>query len=178
MFETGAPCQHAASSKLGLYNSSSSLPAMDPHHLNHGQETLNQHKIFSQDPLRLRAFLCLTGPKDKWQVIHTAPVWSATKTLIGNLTLRCCWGRNGMQLNCAGVIPYSDSSFQGSTWICLLVRAPITLDAAAAFILHVLEMWSHLMEKEMSSKDMICESIDMNASEMKSATLIISARSS
>ena len=126
MFETNAPCQQAASSKLGLYNSSSSLPAMDPYHLNHGQETFNQHMIFSpQDHLRLRAFLCLTVQKDKWQVIHTAPVWSATKTLIGNLTLRCCCGRNGMQLNCAGVIPYSDSSFQGSTWICLLVRAPL-----------------------------------------------------
>ena len=80
-------------------------------------------------------FYVWTGQKDKWQVIHTAPVWSATKTLIGNLTLRSCWGRNGMQLNCAGVIPYSDSSFQGSTWICLLVRAPLTLDAAACIFM-------------------------------------------
>ena len=147
MFETDAPCQHAASSKLGLYNSSSSLPAMDPHHLNHGQETLNQHKVFSQDPLRLRAFLCLTGQKDKWQVIHTAPVWSATKTLIGNLTLRCCCGRNGMQLNCAGVIPYSDSSFQGSTWICLLVRAPLRM--AACIFMCLISAY-----REMGSRDM------------------------
>ena len=49
-------------------------------------------------------FYVWTGQKDKWQVIHTAPVWSATKTLIGNLTLRSCWGRNGMQLNCAAVM--------------------------------------------------------------------------
>ena len=134
MFETNAPCQHAASSKLGLYNSSSSLPAMDPYHLNHGQETFNQHKIFSLDYVRLRAFLCLAGQKDKWQVIHTASVWSATKTLIGNLTLTCCCGLNGMQLNCTGVIPHSDWSFRGSTWICLLVRAPLMLDAACIFM--------------------------------------------
>ena len=149
MFETDAPCQHAASSKLGLYNSSSSLPAMDPHHLNHGQETLNQHKVFSQDPLRLRAFLCLTVQKDKWQVIHTAPVWSATKTLIGNLTLRCCCGRNGMQLNCAGVIPYSDSSFQGSTWICLLVRAPLRMAVTACIFMCLISAY-----REMGSRDM------------------------
>ena len=153
MFETDAPCQHATSSKLGLYNSSSSLPAMDPHHLNHGQETLNQHKVFSQDPLRLRAFLCLTGQKDKWQVIHTAPVWSATKTLIGNLTLRCC-ARNGIQLNCAGVIPYSDSNFQGSTWICLLVRAPLRMAVTACIFMCLISAYT-----EMGSRDMMYKSI-------------------
>ena len=80
-----------------------------------------------------------------------------------------------MQLNCAGVIPYSDSSFQGSTWICLLVRAPLKLDDAAC-ILHVLVMCNHLIEKEMGSSDMLYESIDMPLG-MKSATFLISARS-